>query len=197
MAVFNDSHERIRFAKHFTLERLNSLDKDARYCLLDNGKAPFPALLYCFATIDLLGALYAGDASKNAKTAAQSVNYLRDFMHYPEKPSNLLMLMLRHKVVHLAEPRAVVEFDGAKTTWKLWHANSERHLRLELLPQPFTSQLTSGIKLIADHLFEVSILDMVQDIKESVVSPNGYLDKLEQDAAMQTKFDSAVAQIYA
>ncbi len=59
------SNERIQFAKWFIGARLDSLENDVRCCLNPLAgiqPAPFPAILYCFSVVDLLGSLYAGDA---------------------------------------------------------------------------------------------------------------------------------------
>lgn len=87
---------------------MDSLENDVRHCLQEP-YAPFPALLYRFSTtIDLLGALYAGDATKNAATTRQSADYMQRFMNYTEEQSHLLQSLFRHKIVHLAQPKAVV-----------------------------------------------------------------------------------------
>jgi hypothetical protein len=57
--IFKDSRALIDFANKFIIdERLSSLRKDVKECL--DKDCAFPALLYCFATIDLLGSLCSG-----------------------------------------------------------------------------------------------------------------------------------------
>jgi len=74
--VFKDDMELMHFAHKFIVkDRLNSLENDVNLCLLTSAKkeepeyapASFPALLYCFSIVDLLGSLYAGDARHRKK----------------------------------------------------------------------------------------------------------------------------------
>jgi hypothetical protein len=72
--VFKNTDELMEFAKDFFVrDRLDSLEKDVNHCVpyytdediknkIKKHSAPFPALMYCFSIIDLLGALYAGNA---------------------------------------------------------------------------------------------------------------------------------------
>jgi len=46
------------------------------------------------------------------------------------------------------------------------------------------------------HEFNISIMDFVRDIKDSVNSPNGYLDLLEKTPYLQDRFEMAIEQIY-
>ena len=62
MTCFADTNELLRFAKTFLAARVDSLQKDVLHCLQEP-PAPFPALLYSFATVDLLGALLEGKPS--------------------------------------------------------------------------------------------------------------------------------------
>jgi len=79
MRLFSEQRELIKYARKFLSDRINSLENDVRRCISESGPyapAPFPALLYCFATIDLLGALYSGNAARNAPTSPQSREYM-------------------------------------------------------------------------------------------------------------------------
>ena len=64
MTIFANPNEMIKFARDFVKNRIYSLEKDVKYCLTESNfpiqYAPFPALLYCFSTIDLLGSLLEG-----------------------------------------------------------------------------------------------------------------------------------------
>ena len=76
--VFKDSKDLIDFANKFILdERLASLKKDVHYCL-DNDCA-FPALLYCFSTIDLLEHVFR-PRRNGSHTEANFKNYAIHFM---------------------------------------------------------------------------------------------------------------------
>ena len=71
MPVFASTSELETFAGQFIGQRLLALEKDTQHCLT-SPYAPFPAILLSFSTIDLLGALAFGNASKNAPTTRHS-----------------------------------------------------------------------------------------------------------------------------
>jgi hypothetical protein len=167
MAVFASKVELETFAEHFVEERLLALKKDTQHCLMQP-YAPFPAILLSFSTIDLLGALVAGDASKNAPTARQSREYMRQFMNYTADQAKLLQELFRHKLVHLAQPTAVVAFQGKHVTWHYWHDDASHHLKLVSLPTPRTVTVATGFSVTIQQEFGVSITQLVEDVSESV-----------------------------
>src|SRR5436309_3333484 len=112
MKPFVDSAELMVFARPLVDSRLTALSADITHCLNGAHPAAFPAILLCFSTIDFLGALAAGDAKKHRKTTEQSKAFMQKFMLYSADNTSLLMDMFRHKLVHLASPKPVVEFRG-------------------------------------------------------------------------------------
>lgn len=195
MQSFTEQSELIRFAKNFVSTRIEALEKDVAHCLRDP-YAPFPAIIYCFATVDFLGALCSGDASQKAPTSQQSIDYMRRFMHYTDEEAKLLMCIFRHKIVHLAQPKAVSKYNGKKIAWRYWHDNIERHLKLTKLKEPIQLQLTSSWLVTADQEFEFSIVHLVKDIAASVREPVGYLHMLTTDINLQDRFEKALLEIY-
>ncbi len=118
-------------------------------------------------------------------------------MHYSEDQRSLLWDVFRHKIVHLAQPKAVQEFKGKKTTWGYWQDDGAHHLRLVPLVPPVHETLTSGLSLKAAQRFEISIRHLVADIIDSVHSPGGYLHTLASDPTdLQPKFTKAVTEIF-
>jgi len=108
--IFATAQELLDFANKLLDERLGSLQKDVEICI--NKTLPFPALLYCFATIDLLGSLYVGDATGDTKaygkqvgTTVKARKYMVEIMKYCEYESKLLQDQFRHKIVHLPNHR--------------------------------------------------------------------------------------------
>jgi hypothetical protein len=103
----NDFHS---FSSITLTNRINSLEKDVKYCLqeLYNSStpiyAPFPAIIFCFYIIDLLGALNAGDARRKENTVENSKNYMQHFMNYTGEQSFLLTEIFRHKLIHSYAP---------------------------------------------------------------------------------------------
>lgn len=192
---FAEQRELIKFAKDFIKERIDSLNKDVHHCLQEPF-APFPALLYCFSTIDLLSALYEGDATRNVPTTRLSAEYMQRFMNYTEEQSRLLQKLFRHKIVHLAQPKTVVKDNSRLICWRYWHENQKHHLKLVKLPQGSKFHVTSSWKISCDYEFNVSISHLVNDIRNSVESPNGYLASLQKIPDLQDRFEKAITQIY-
>jgi hypothetical protein len=136
---------------------------------------PFPALLYCFSTIDLLGSLYAGDASRSADTVNNSKKYAQHFMNYTEEQSHLMIQIFRHKLVPLAQPKFVYQ-DRSKSrrvTSTYLHDDREKHLRIEKLPPNSKIVVTSDWDIPIDHVFMIGILQFMNDIKNSTERPSG------------------------
>ena len=140
-ALFTTPQGRLEFAKKFLDERLGSLQKDVAICI--NKTLPCPGLLYCFATIDLLGSLYAGDATGDTKTYGKQVGttikarkYMVEIMGYYEDETKLLQDQFRHKIVHLAQPQAVISDikNNRKIAWMLYNKYKGKHMLLEKLP---------------------------------------------------------------
>lgn len=117
LKVFDSSLTLVNYAYKFIIEeRLPSLQKDVKACLKED--CAFPALLYCFSTIDLLGALYKGYATENSHTQGNFKEYVCRFMknsgtsvsqnRYTTEHAELLLEIFRHKIVHLAQPKPVI-----------------------------------------------------------------------------------------
>lgn len=197
MTRFETSTELFRFAEKLMAQRLESLERDVAYCLKEKPYAPFPALLYCLATIDLLGALAGGQAHKSSPTTQQAADYMRLFMHYTDEHVRLLQTIFRHKLVHLASPKAVIEDSGRLIGWTYHHDNGQYHLKLSRLPQTRSVAIGSPSWTVDfDYEFEISIAHIVRDIRDSVYGPKGYLEALRTSADVQDCFSKAVEEIY-
>jgi len=195
MRRFAQQTELIKYAREFIGERINSLEKDVSHCL-QGQLAPFPALLYCFASIDLLGALYSGRADNRSPTTQQSISYMTSFMNYTFENADILLSLFRHKLVHLAQPNPVILRNSQLITWKYHHDNKQYHLKKIHLPQNSKISITSTWDISLTDEFNISIMDFVRDIKDSVNRPNGYLDLLEKTPHVQDSFEIAIEQIY-
>jgi hypothetical protein len=170
--------------------RVESLLKDVRYCVLDNigtkdWPAPLPALLYCFATIDLLGALYDGNAISFGTISKRAKNYMMHAMKYPEEKAKLLQEIFRHKIVHLAQLQPMVKVDDRVITWRYDHDNRAKHLEL----REFDGQKNL-------YEFSVSIWSLAEDIAVSVTGEDGYYARLKQRESLRNNFEKAYAQIF-
>jgi len=184
---------------------MHSLKKDVEYCILDNENkknwpAPFPALLYCFSTIDLMGALYWKCTSKDSKqkkncedkykmgVTNKSLNYMIDFMSYSELEATLIQKVFRHNLVHLAQPSPKVKYKETEYSWHYYHKDPNMHLQIK-------KDLEKNIMV-----FYISILNLVEDVVNSVLGPNGYLERLSENTedgiALRIKFDKMYVEIY-
>jgi hypothetical protein len=203
--VFTAPQELLDFAEKFLNERVSSLKRDVQICIKEI--LPFPALLYCFATVDLLGSLYEGDATGDTRTYGKEVGttrkakkYMTEIMKYPEYESTLLQDQFRHKIVHLAQLHAVI-FDiknNRMIGWMLYNRYEGKHMFLEKLSSAQPVIVLAPYSMRVDHLFTISIEKMVQDIEKSIIQvPYGYLERLKKnDNNSQAKFDTAIKQIY-
>lgn len=178
---------------------MDSLEKDVSHCVKTEPYAPFPALIYCFSNIDLLGSLYAGRADKNSPTTQQSKKYMRDFMGYTEEQSTLLQCIFRHNLVHLAEPLlSVIKYKSRSIAWQYNHYNTVKHLIFVPAKTHNKIQVAANWDIEFDEIFEISILGLANDISNSVYRTNGgYLEALENDNSIQDRFENTIENIHA
>lgn len=196
MQIFRNSQDVIDNATALTAARLDSLERDVTHCLR-RPYAPLPAIEYCFSTIDLMGALYRGDATRDARTSEQARAYMVDFMKYTDEQSSLLQKIFRHKIVHLAMPKHVIEYKSKSIGWKYIHDDQTAHLKLTKFQQPRTVPVTGLWKIRYEYQFTLSIKDLLKDICNSVVRPrDGYLAVLRKDSNLQANFEKALVEIY-
>lgn len=172
-------------ARNFLKERIDSLKNDCHHCLFEEHPAPFPALLYCFATVDLLGSLYKGNATSSSSTTKQSLEYMTGIMKYPKKQVDLLQKVFRHKLVHLAQPNPKTKYEDKKYSWWFCHeSNRAVHLKIETLEQK------------SEYVFRFSLWNFVEDIEDSVFGPNGYMEQLTKNTGnLQESFNKAYKEI--
>lgn len=177
-------------ARDIVIPRVESLSKDVKYCVLQNEgqegwPAPLPALLYCFATIDLLAALYDGNAESFGTISKRAKSYMTHVMNYSEDVATLLQEVFRHKIVHLAQLQPKVTLDQKVYTWRYYHCDRAQHLTVVELD-----------KAAFLYEFRVSIWSLAEDIANSVTAPGGYLDRLNQRESLRKNFEIAHAQIF-
>lgn len=198
--TFKDDIELMEIAKKFIDDRMDSLENDVERCLPADRKeeaadAPFPALMYCFSIIDLLGSLYAGNA-RSRKTTENSVRYLVKYLYSKDKLSldklSLLQKIYRHKLVHLSQPKFAMLYNKQIIAWKHDESDPSKHLTIEQKPDDATI-LGSFRKIHCDAQYIISIKALKNDIKSSVTQ---YLANLKNDADLQNKFVTAINQIY-
>lgn len=200
---FPDKNELKRFARRFVKERMDSLEKDVIHCS-QQPFAPFPAILYCMSTIDLLGALSAGQAArkdprtnKNVDTTANSKNYMQQFMGYTDEQASLVADLFRHKLVHLAQPKPCVSYNNNVVAWQYDHDYTTKHLILENASPDAKIQIKSDWSITISQIFTIGIMQLKDDIHDSVYRHGGYLDQFESNTnKLQSMFEKAIIEIY-
>jgi hypothetical protein len=201
--VFKDSKELIYFAnKFFVNDRISSLKKDVDDCL--DKHCAFPALLYCFSTIDLLGALYTGYAKEGSHTKDNFKSYAVRFMkntneRYTNEQVDLLQGIFRHKMVHLAQPKLVVNDDRDRhIAWRYEYPEIANHLRIEKRQYQKIQNILTPFPIYYDHVLIISITKLLFDVIDSVTrKPDGYMAKLKDNhKSLQNNFDNAIGLIY-
>jgi len=100
-------------------------------------------------------------------------------MGYTEQQSDLIIQIFRHKLVHLAQPKPVFLYNSKIVTWQYVHEHSSKHLLIENLPSDTKAYIKSDWPINIDQLFTIGIIQMMLDIRDSVLRHGGYLDQLE------------------
>ena len=176
--------EALQKAIDFLKERIESLEKDVTHCL-NKPYAPFPAILYCFSTLDLLGALYSGEGKKKTGISKRTADFMKVVMKYKERDMKLIQELFRHKIVHLAQPGPIVELDSEKYSWGYCHNDTNKHLFYENVNEKYFK-----------YRFWVSIQELVNDIRKSIFGTDGYLSKINQKESLLKNFIKAYEEIY-
>ena len=156
-------------AKSILTERTLSLQNEVRHCISRDEKtqdiaAPFSALLYCFATIDLLGSLYMGKFDEHNDTQNSQI-YMKDLMNYTDFQISLLQQIFRHKLVHAAEPKWLYEKNDEVYSWTCYANHRGKHLECIVLDKEAHA-----------NNFSISIWSLVEDIVNSIHGTNGYFN---------------------
>jgi hypothetical protein len=199
--VFEDDIDLMHFADDFIVkDRLNSLENDVNRCLptakLEAAEyAPFPALMYCFSIVDLLGSLYAGNA-RTGNTTKNAERYMEKYMNYPNDKLCLLQKIYRHKTVHLSQPKFAMLHNKQIIAWKHEEGVTSRHLTIDPTPG-YVNIPGRTSKIYCNAQYVISIVTLKDDIKNSVArSPDGYIEDLRNNNDLQSKFVTAINQIF-
>jgi hypothetical protein len=193
MRTFHDHTELLKIASKLVHERISALERDATVCLTNKPYAPFPAILYCFSTIDLLGALAAGDARSKRPSTEQSKDFMQHFMGYSEEQARLLQKVFRHKLVHLASPKPAIRDGNRRVAFGYSHGRLSEHLAIRKLPHPVEIGITPQFTVEADHAFNIGMAQFVDDIARG---GREYLQRLRTDSTLRGKFQRAFLQLY-
>jgi len=112
-------------------------------------------------------------------TTANSKNYMRNYIGYTEQESDLIIQIFRHKLVHSAQPRPIFSYNNKIVTWQYHHENTSKHLLIEDLPSNTKIYVKSDWPIDIHQMSIIGIMQMMLDIRDSVLRHGGYLDQLE------------------
>lgn len=196
MMFYSNSSNLLQFANKIISDKTNSMKNDVSLCLKGNDSeklqpAPFAALLICFSVMDFLAALYRGNAKTDSPTTEQTKEFMRDFLSYTKDQRNLILLLYRHKLVHISQPGVIVVYKGETFSWRIYHDNKNEHLNVKVENKDINP--APCVRLRIKNILSISILQLMRDV---VVASNEYLDKLEKENSLQERFDAAINDIY-
>jgi hypothetical protein len=164
-------------------ERLDSLERDTNRCytrIEGMPPAPFPAVLYAFATIDYLSSCWQGwNDSKGDPAKKQTVriaDFLEQVCHYGWAESQIAVALWRHKLMHTGEPRLLR--DTATNEVYGWEINFEGKDHMALV----------GPGGARGRVFHINPRTLVKDLREAVFGAGGYWDQLQASPDLQAKF---------
>jgi hypothetical protein len=138
-------------ARELFRARIDSLDHDTKRCFWPisepgaPGPAFFPPVMYCFATLDYFSSFWAGWNDLRHRPSGHSCNqtdrmsaFSERYLLYPQKESQIAIHFWRHKLMHTAEPRALLLRDPAIKESYIWSTGTSRenHMRLVGTDEP-------------------------------------------------------------
>ena len=173
-------------AKTLLRARLSSLERDTKRCFapIDNlAPAPFPAVLYAFATIDYLSSCWRGwnDSKRNPrrKQTERLESFLVRICRYGKKESRIAVMLWRHKLMHTGEPRLLRNKTGKEIyAWQI-HGRGKSHMKL-------VKRGKSGRFTV--FKFQLNPFVLARDLRQAVFGKGGYWDKLKASKNLQRKF---------
>lgn len=171
-------------ARRMFRDRLDSLENDLKRCYwpLSEPAAPgpafFPAVMYCFATLDYFSSFWAGSNRTAPKGQTQTDRmgaFLEKFLYYARRESQIALHFWRHKLMHTAEPRMlrnkVTKEEYGWSTGK----NPKGHMQL--------TATGTGVSMLHFCPFE-----FLRDMREGVFGPSGYFFELLGEASLQQNY---------
>ncbi|MDY6990180.1 MAG: hypothetical protein SWQ30_19230 [Thermodesulfobacteriota bacterium] len=178
-------------------QRIDSLEGDTLRCFWNlreegaPGCAFFPAVMYCFATIDYFSSFWSGWNHKAPKKKGQKPEnqttritaFMEKYLLYPSKESQIAIAIWRHKLMHTAEPRILRNADNAEVY--LWEVGKgvPNHMVLDPREEP-------------DHfLLRFDPLALCRDLREAVFGPEGYSQHLRGMPDLQDKYLQCLAEM--
>ncbi len=170
----------IHVARSLFRARIDSLRNDVARCLFpisdsaEPAPALFPAVMYCFATIDYFSSFWEGwnDSKSSHRPSKRNQNkrmtdFLCKFLLYPKKEAFVAITVWRHKLMHTSEPRKVSSVETPPKVY-YWRCGTgvPHHMRLQPTDKADEFVLDFDCKVF------------VRDLDEGVFGPAGYFTAL-------------------
>lgn len=129
-------------------------------------------MMRAFSYIDLLSAYWSGP---NSKQTERMVDFMDRYMGYERKAHSLAVQLWRHKLMHTARPRKLIDPETGKSMYWLlqWY---EQHIHRE---QHFTFS-DSGQQVNLN----IGAIYLIEDIERAAAK---YFDELDHSQELQTK----------
>ncbi len=196
-----------KFAPKFLEDRLRSFAKDMRICLTgtpsDDSTGPthayFPALMSCCGMLEYLSGLFAGH------TRSCSIKEIIAYAKFLPKPDycddtiRILFSAFRNAIAHHGiasgvwidpHPAAL----GRRITWRI-HADARRPA-LRIIEEAHVLRYDPPWDCRYTHRVHISLDRLWRDIRDSVLTENGYRDKLVSSPELQKKFAKCMHELY-
>lgn len=170
-------------ARELFRARIDSLEHDTKRCFwpINEPAAPgpafFPAVMYCFATLDYFSSFWAG-WNQTERMIAFSEKYLL----YPRKESEIAIQFWRHKLMHTAEPRSLRDSSTKESYIWSMGTRQDNHMRLVSTEDP------------SKFVLHFCPFVFIQDLREGIFGPTGYFRDLQSNLDLQSKYRMCLAE---
>jgi hypothetical protein len=171
-------------------DRVDSLENDVNRCFWPisdpgaPGPAFFPAVMYCFATLDYFSSFWAGwnrSAPQGENQTARMVAFQEKYLLYPRKESQIAIHVWRHKLMHTGEPRLLR--DPSTNEEYLWSTGGSRQNHMRLISESPKRFLLHFCPLVFSR-----------DLRDGVFGPEGYFHQLHGCRSLQENYRKCLAE---
>lgn len=171
-------------------ERIDSLEQDINRCFWTisepgaPGPAFFPAVMYCFATLDYFSSHWEGWNQRAPKGRTQTNRmalFEERYLLYGRKESQIAIHLWRHKLMHTAEPRLLRDKKtGEEYSWSIGDTSQHHMLLRAIHPKKFDLYFCPPV--------------FVRDFRVGVFGPDGYFHQLRTNPALQANYRQCVSE---
>lgn len=169
-------------------QRIGSLDNDVRRCFWPipqgPGEAFFPAVMYCFATLDYFSSCWAGwnRSGLRKDQTARLIDFMTKFLLYGRKEATLAVHFWRHKLMHTSEPRVLRNRNNDEVYRWRTGTGLDHHMELATLPD-------------RQYRLDFDPLVFLEDLRSAILGPSGYFDQLRHSGELQGKYEACFKEM--